>query len=279
MNMISPNAAVPTHELLENKANGQAYWAFVPDHPHGVAEGLPEIAEYSTFQETADILAAAQEAGSVFVEGPPGAGKSHLVRELQEAAIIHDVPTFCLTTQINQGKRDGIENIQEPFAAFREAAAEGGGLVILDNIDMVGYKGGSKRRGAIAAYAESAQKFVEEVTHDPKLITVATGHDELWRAIRWSWQDPVIDQASAAILESFGARTVFEGKMTLLGLTRVITEKGHNFGIAARAVRQMRRDGVDNFYHANHLEPGKYLTDKDAALAELYAGREERRGK
>lgn len=258
--------ALNSHEIVEDQRNGFAYWQFSPDKPEAIHEGLQGIAEYSGFKDTAGILQQAEQFGSVLIEGAPGAGKSHLVRELQEGAFINNVPAFCLTMHINQGKPEGIQNIHAPFEAFRTVAAETGGLVILDNVDMVGYKGKSKRGPAVAKYAADTAAFVRDIAADPSLITIATGHDELWREGRWVWNRPDVDIPANEVLDSFGARAVFEGKMTLAGLAGVLHEKGHRFDVAAKGVRKMREQGVADFFHANHLDLDAYMADSTAAV-------------
>jgi hypothetical protein len=275
--MITPDLApssVP--EIQENLANGYGYWAFTPEDPKSFADQAEQMREYGDFLETGTVIDLAHENGSVLVQGAPGAGKSHLVRELQMAAVINNVPTFCLTTHINGGKKTGIDNIEEPFAQFKEAVGDGQGLVILDNIDYLGYRGSSRTRSVSSRYANAVEAKVDELHADPHLVTVGTAHNDEWREGYWTWNDPNVDDPAKSVLESFGSQLVFEGNMALVGLAHIMANKGHGLGESARAIRNLHSEGRAKFFYANHVDPSEYLADPVAALAKLHAGRNER---
>jgi hypothetical protein len=280
--MINPNvadvAAAHATEIVENPANGNGYWYTLPEHATPLYEGLQGVAEYGTFSEIPGIIDEAQQSGAVLVQGAPGAGKSHLIREMQTGAVANGLPAFCLTVHINAGKASGLEVATEQLTAFREATADTGGLVILDNVDYLGYKGSSRRRNASATYAAGIEPVIADMIADPKTAVVATAHDDGWRAGRWKWADPAVDGPAQRVLEGFPSRVVFEGGMALVGLAHVMSSRQVPLGDAARTIRQLKALGRADFFHANHIDPELFARDPQAAIDEVMAGRQERIG-
>lgn len=275
--MISPEAnAVAPNEIVENVSNGHGYWAFMPKHPAEFGEQAANMAEYGDFLELRDVVGMAAQNGSVLVKGAPGSGKSHLVRELQTSAVVYDVPAFCLTTQVNAGKRGGIDNIRGPIEEFKQGVGDGQGLVILDNVDYLGYKGRSRRVTPAAEYAASAREMFGEILDDPHLAVVGTAHNDEWRAGRWTWNNPDIDVPAQEAMDGFASQAVFEGKMSLVGLAHILHNRGAPLGVAARTIRELNSYDKARFFYANHIDPDLYLTDPEAAVAEIEAGRQQR---
>ncbi|HEV7455093.1 MAG TPA: AAA family ATPase [Candidatus Saccharimonadales bacterium] len=275
--MISPELAGPAPvNITENLANGNGYWYALPESPAPLAEGLEAVGQYGTFNELSTIVDMGQANGSVLVQGAPGAGKSHLVRELQTGCVVNDVACFCLTVHVNGGKASGVEVMNEQLGTFREAVQGTGGVVILDNVDYVGYRGSSRTRSASRRYAEGLEATVADLAADPSIVTIATGHNEAWREGRWTWNDPAIDEPAARIMEQFDSQLVFEGGMSLVGLAHVMSARGFRLGQAARTIRALKYMDRANFFHANHVDPGVFEEDPVAAIAQIEAGRRER---
>lgn len=288
--MITPDVPAPSNaEITQDISSGNGYWYFLPEHAQGVATGLSGVAEYGTFSEIPAIVEEAQTYGSTLVQGAAGSGKSHLVRELLTGCVVNDVPCFCLTMQVNASKpREGLGNAQEQLTDFREAVGDNGGVVILDNIDFLGYKGHSRRAGQSAEYAKGAQEMVAGLLEDPRMTVIGTAHDDIWRQGRWTWDNPDIDEPAKAVLDSFGSRLVFEGRMSLVGLAHILHQRNQVFqagevtdpgmraidlGTAAKVIRVLRASGRANFFHAQHLDPHLFLSDPKAAIAKIEAGR------
>lgn len=274
-------------ELVEDKRNGYGYWSFTPANAVPLTEGLGEVAQYGDFTEMREIVDELARSKGVLVAGAPGSGKSHLVADLQTACIVNNLPAFCLMMHINSGKATGLENIQPALEDFADRTDQtGGGVVILDNVDMLGYRGKSRTRTRSAAYAQAALPIVEGLLDNPKIAVVGTIHDDAWREGRWTWDDESIDGPSQSALEAFPARMEFEGKMALIGLAHILRvrnaqrsegETEISIGRAAQVIRLLHQSGRANFFHANHLEVPLFLEDPEAAIGKIEQGRSQRR--
>jgi hypothetical protein len=282
---------VTPNEIQENPSNGYAYWAFTPLPAAPLNETLPSIGEYpASFIEMPNIITELIRNRDLLVSGSPGSGKSHLVRELQTACITNNLPTYCLTMHKNAGKKEGISNIRPSLDEFNDKVHEtGGGLVILDNLDFVAYKG--KRgnpalRQHRAFYAGEAKELVEDLVSNKDLAVLGTIHDDDWRAGRWGWDDPEINEPAQAILDTFPARVYFEGNMALSGLINIIVDRcattntGQepvSYDEAALVMRELRKYGRANFFHARHLDVRTFLVNPNEAIHKIEHGRTERR--
>jgi hypothetical protein len=275
-------------EINEDKRNGLAYSSFLPSPSAPINETLRDVGDYGDFTETPEIVDELLAHRHVLVSGAPGSGKSHLVKEIQMGCIANSLPVFVLSMHINAGKTDGVERIQPHLDEFIDKTREtGGGLVILDNLDYVGYKGKSRTVGKAAQYAESAQDMVEGLLAEPSLVVMGTIHDETWREGRWSWQNEDVDGPARAILEAFPVTVTFEGKMALVGLAHILRARNFSWdredpkpiislGKAAQVIRLLRATNRANFFHANHLDVELFLRDPDAAIRQIEQGRQSR---
>lgn len=289
--MISPDTGFPPspEEIQEDKRNGNGYWAYTPTPASPLSEALPALRDYGEFTEIPDIVDGLLYNKAVLVSGAPGSGKSHLVRDIQTGCVLNNIPAFCLTMHVNSGKGQGIANIQPALNEFRDKVREtGGGLVILDNLDILGYRGHSRSRTKATEYAQDARELVEDLLSDRDVVVLATSHDDEWREGKWAWDDPVIDEPAQAVLEAFPSRFVFEGKMALEGLAHLL--RGRNLrrdasheqislGQAAQIMRWLAERNRANFFHANHLPVATFMEDPETAIAEIDHGRAVRRGK
>ena len=287
--MSQPSFSIGPEDSIEsNRGNGEGYWLYTPYEPQPVGQAVAHLSEHSDFTEVEGLSRALAESRTVLIQGAPGAGKSHLVRDLQTAAVASHVPTLAVQVHVNGGKRDGAENLRPVISQFKEIAAQTGGLVILDNVDFLGYRG-SRKRGESRDYAASMEAVVQELVDDPNLVVIGVAHDERWRQNRWSWDDSSIDGPARRTVEAFSRSYGFEGRMALVGLTHILRERnlaetGHadqpvSLDDAARVMRRLHETGHADFFHANHLSIAHYLSDPDAALQQLHHGREDRYGR
>jgi hypothetical protein len=276
-------------EIQENRHNGYGYWMYSPAPAAPLDEALPEVAKFGDFNEMPGIIDELIHSKKVLVNGAPGSGKSHLLRDLQTACVFNSIPTFVLAMHINSGKADGAANISPYLHDFTDRSREtGGGVVILDNVDIVGYKGRSRQRSRAIEYAETIEPVIQGLLNDSSTTVLGTAHDDEWREGRWTWQDPAIDEPAAAILDGFSTRIVFDGRMALEGLAhllwtrnaaRVEGEPTISIGQAAKIIRQLHESRRANFFHARHLDAELFLRDPNAAIAAIEHGRAVRRGR
>jgi hypothetical protein len=276
-------------ELQEDKRNGYGYWSFMPQPAAPLNEALPELKAYGDFTEIPDIIKELIDSRAVLVAGAPGSGKSHLLRDIQTGAVLNNIPTFALTMHVNAGNKKGVENIKPALGEFRDKTEyTGGGLVILDNVDYVGYYSKRRSHGRASAYAQPAETLVKDLISDPNLVVLATAHDDGWREGKWKWQDELIDGPAQSILEAFPSRLEFDGKMALMGLAHILRERNIaraegepdiSKGVAAHVMRLLHQSGRANFFHANHLQIDLFLKDPNAAIQKIEEARNAKRGK
>lgn len=293
--MLPPEA----NEMEEDRRNGYAYSRFLPTPAASLDESMPELAAFGDFTEFPEIIEELHKSGALLVNGAPGSGKSHLVRDALTGSVLYHLPIFTLTMHINAGKAGGLDNIREPLEDFREKAGDtGGGLIILDNLDIIAYRGKSRPRERTRRYAEAALPLVAELVEDRDIAVLATAHDDAWREGRWTWDDDGINEAAQAVLDLFPASFEFEGKMALEGLAHIlwsrmptgkVPEEGRregdtvdrpmSIGQAAQVMEMLAGHGRADFFHARHLNIPLFLEDPEAAIAEIDHERDIRRGK
>lgn len=265
---------------------GHAYSMFVPSHPQGFSEQMSRDLDQTTFQEMPDIIKTALEEGSVFVLGEPGSGKSHLVDDLTMACVANDVPYATLRVHINGGKAEGPANARKMFDRFRGLLGDDPGaraLVVIDNVDYLGYKG-HRSGGRTRRYAAEMDTLLTELVSDPRLVMVGTGHDDEWREGRWRWNDDAINSHAQHAVELFRSQVVFEGHLSLLGLMDLVRERAQaagngevSKGDAARVVRLLTQLGLDKYFYAKHVRVAALLTNPSAEIERVEAGRSERK--
>lgn len=271
--MAEPAEFYANNEPFADRSNGNGYWYFLGNPESNVADHLADVAGYGLFLEAPALLSNAQKYGSVLLEGAPGSGKTNIFREIQEASVAYDVSCFGLTMHVNSGKSSGIENVRSHLEAFRQHVAATGGIVLFDNADYVGYKGHSRRQNAAKRYAAEASGYLGEIIADPNLLVIGSAHDARWRMGHWTWGDPAIDQSAHQFIDSFASRLPFRGQVALVGLVEVMERRGVERAKAARVIRGLRLLQMADFFHANHVQPDRFLTDPVSAVAEIEAGR------
>lgn len=111
-------------EIQENKSNGYGYWMSLPPEPSSLEEISSEIAKFSDYTEMPDIVSELVRSRTLLLEGAPGSGKSHLVRDLQTASVLYSLPAFCLALHVNSGHREGIARIKPELETFSQATSE-----------------------------------------------------------------------------------------------------------------------------------------------------------
>lgn len=281
---------IPEQEMpVYNNKDGYGYWMNTPEGAQSFKDALPQLRNYGQFTELPIVVDELYQHKNLMLVGEPGAGKTHLVRDLQLATLINKVPAFCLSLHINAGKARaiGIENILPQIQAFTKQSKEAGmGLMILENIDFLAYKGKSRTLAGSLDYARRFKPILEEMVKDENIAVLGVAHDDLWREGRWTWQNEEINDIAQSVLSEFDNRLAFEGRMALEGLANVIFSRnmattaedpGISLGQATKLIQELDNIGQADFFHARHLDIDLFLNDPKAALDKINAGREARK--
>ena len=163
------------------------------------------------------------------LEGQPGCGKSEMINLLftESSNQSNDYNVFKLVTHINGGKKDGIENIKEPFEKFLKNCQNIGGLMLIDNIDYLGYKG---HRSVASAkyYSQELAILMNQVFDCSNLKCLATSHCEDWRQSHWLWanEHQSINQISQTIIDKFPAVFNYQGNISEDSFCEQLQSKG-----------------------------------------------------
>lgn len=156
--------------------------------------------ENETFVEFDPIISIAEQFKAVRVQGQPGAGKSEILSAIHLSAYQAGVSSLFLKSHINGGRHDGLQNIGPLLNEYVKHTRYLGGLILLDNLDFVGYKG-KRTRTSATRYSEEYMKFVELIMHDNSNLVVATTHTDEWRKGNWQWESdsPITINANQVI--------------------------------------------------------------------------------
>ncbi len=262
--------------FIRKEANGFGYELWLPDAPRSFddVESLSE--QRGIFQEVGRItqtLQATQE-GGLLIWGEPGVGKSHIRDDLVvRAALEQDVPYLSLTMHINGGHTEGPKRAATAIRML-QSASDSKKLIIFDNIDFIGYRGHrSRTRTKASRYASEIEEVISGALADPNLAAVGTAHDPSWRAGRWTWDDPTIDEPAQRTLDAFTETMELSGDLTDFGMIETLYERGTNNLVDVATL--YARDGLKTFFYVNHLDPELYKESPERAIAEIRHRREE----
>lgn len=255
--------------------NGQGTELFLPRQPRDftdVEEG--DFGEY-LFTELPDVVRHLNLAAfnALLLNGEPGSGKSHLKDDLTMAvAAVNNVPFMTVRLEVNGGKATGPDHVAAIYdRLIQEGSAKN--LVVLDNVDFLGYRGHSRTRGRARQYAAEMSELINIILHDDNTVILGTAHDEEWRSGRWIWDDAEIDQPAQEVLNYFDETFSFAGILTPRGLEEVLHERGYD----RHFVDQLALDGMRSFFMARHLDFELYRIDPKAALTKVWADRQQRK--
>ena len=180
--MHTTTLANPDITVYSNKKNGYGIEIIF-----GRNDFSKDMLENETFVEFDPIISIVQQFKAVRVQGQPGAGKSEILSAMHLSAYQAGVSSLLLKSHINGGRYDGLQNISPPLNEYVKHTRYLGGLILLDNLDFVGYKG-QRTRSSAMRYSEEYMKFVELIMHNDSNLVVATAHTDEWRKGNWRWE-------------------------------------------------------------------------------------------
>ncbi len=183
----------------------------------------------SIFLEADLILSTLYDQKFLRLEGQPGCGKSEIINLLftESSSQSNDYNVFKLATHINGGKTAGIENIKEPFERFLNNCQNVGGLMLIDNIDYLGYKGHRSVSGA-KYYSQEFAALIDQVFDCSNLKCLATSHCQDWRRSHWLWanEHQAINQISQATIDKFSVVLNYQGNISEHSFCQQLQSKG-----------------------------------------------------
>ncbi len=179
-------------EVYTNKKNG--YGIEIIYGPNGIDSPLNDDGNFTEFDS---IISTARQFDAVRVQGQPGAGKSEILTAIHLAAYREGISSLFLKSHINGGNYNGLQNIRPMLEDYLDHTKHLGGLILLDNLDFIGYKG-KRTRVSATNYSTDYNKFLGSLTNrDDRNILIATTHTDEWRNGNWQWESdsPIISNA------------------------------------------------------------------------------------
>ena len=183
------------------------------------------------------------------------------------------VATLRMALHLVISKPNALPSTEARLANFRDSTEDASGLLIIDNADYIAYEGKGRTRTAARNAARSFVPYLLNIMAAPHLAVLATAHDPAWQNNHWQWNEPDIDSAQADLLEPFKTKIPFEGRIGLEGLRTIITARVGSDSPLLEPVIETLAARSANFHQSFHVDPELLLTDPDAALAEVEAGR------
>lgn len=247
-----------------NRRAGHGYEVFIPDS--GEYLDFPDAKPaMPMFTEASTIGAIAlQNSGPLLVEGEPGAGKSHLIDDLTITYGAEvDMPFALLKLHINGANKHGITHFREATEAFR--AQEGQKLVVIDNVDYIGYKG-HRRQALVAEHSRQALETMSELAEDPTVTLIGIAHDDEWREGNWRWpQDHIISGFAQDALKLFTQRHGFEGYLTSHGLEDIATQRH----LSEDFIAALKYQGLTTYFYASLLDEAAFLHNPEKEMRRI----------
>lgn len=239
--------------------NGMGFAQFLPADQEVCAE-LP-IQDAVTFDTAPAFLeqADASPNQSLLIEGGPGAGKSHLARDLLSVAILERRPVALWKLHIAAGKLATLSAVAEKVIEPLIERADERPVLVLDNVDFVGYKSKRTTHKMIGQRLDILTPFIEDATGRADLTVVGIGHTPDWRQENWQVQPEDAHRARQA-LETFPAKTEFAGEITPESSVRHLMRHGTSYARAKVLVHTMEEvtGGELLFRHIHHAP--RYLS-------------------
>ena len=211
------------------------------------------------------------------VEAVPGAGKSHLVENMQGRCQRVGMASLTFYAHINGGSRRGTENALYVLDEFAKNDPEDS-LLIIDNIDYYGYsRRDVKRRYVVAKeHLAVANYLIDWLNDDQTPDLVATSHDKQWRESHWRYGEKYCDDdvtpVASALLASFDAHHFFKGNVSQENAVALILKEHPTIEPidAERMIEALENvTGQTAYRHIGHVSIDALMSGGDKLVEEI----------
>lgn len=250
----APNG--PEAYFENNPDNGAGYTLYQPALEPYPNTSLDDVVKSLTFPYSTFYISAVDAAlgSNLAIEGCPGAGKSHLTKDLIIASIGLQRPVFALKTHIAFGKKNAMDSRAEDMLEFIDGQKQKP-LVILDNVDFLGYKGSHRTKPNAEKALDTYGRVIRSLVDSPSVSVIGIIHTLDWRETHWSEGWPDISQRATDIIEDLGDPVKFNGEMDYKRARRHMARIGIDSERAKRLLNAVQSvTGELLFRHVHHLD-------------------------
>lgn len=233
------------HENLLHK-NGHGYALHMPEQDMDYPDLRFESDTYTVFDSAISYE-------SCLIEGEVGAGKTHLIHDLDRLIRFSapDATTLEFSVQKNVGTKRGVKHALDILDRYIETERDNG-VILIDNIDMYGYSGSDgKRQYSLAKKHIEVARFLGDVITSPDTpIVIATSHTQKWRDQHWRYPEKKgsndeVTPFAHDLLGTFAVKHAFSGLISKdVAHEILVSERGVRVDDAKHILSQLYDEGT-----------------------------------
>lgn len=227
MPALLPDTSLDTY--ISDPTNGRGFAQFMPAESDWSDE--LQIDKVVTFDCAPDILRQAEAApdASLLIQGGPGAGKSHLARDVLSVAMLERRPTALWKLHVAAGKLAVFpETVEQVVTPLLERAEEQP-VLILDNIDFLAYKSSATSHTKLKRRLDLFEPLIKGVVERDDLTVVGVGHTPTWRDYNWRAANETAQVRAQGVVDTFQSSVDFTGQIGHQNAIRHMTRQGLSF--------------------------------------------------